>query len=107
MATHFKGGIALGAKGESTEWTRVEATTVAVNPASIAANTTGDTDVTITGALTTDIVTVHPPSTLEAGLVSGGAWVQSANTVRIRLGNVTAAPIDGASANWTVVLWRQ
>jgi hypothetical protein len=46
--------------------------TVAANPGSIAAQTRGSVDVTITGVRVGDIVLMNPPDGLNAGLVYGG-----------------------------------
>lgn len=106
MATHFKSGLAIGTKGNATEWTLVKEGTVSVNPASIAANTTGDTSVTIADAQAGDVILWTPPSDLEAGLVVGGSWCASNGTVVLRLGNVTVGAIDGAAKTWSYVLIR-
>lgn len=55
--------------------------------------------ITVTGAAVGDTVELGPPAALEAGLTATGI-VTSANTVTVRLCNVTAAPIDPASATW-------
>lgn len=75
------------------------------DPASIAANSTGEGTVTISGLKTTDIVLVEVPD-LEDGLVFGGAWVSAANTLTIKLGNITAAAIDGAAKTWRYIAIR-
>lgn len=106
MATHFKSGLAIGAKGSGTEWSLVKEGTVAVDPASIAANETANVSVTIADAVAGDVIIWTPPSTLEAGLVVGGSWCASNGTVVIRLGNVTVGAIDAASATWSYVLLR-
>lgn len=48
--------------------------------------------VTVTGAVVGDRVAIGLPTTLDAGLVVQ-AWVDSADTVRVRITNITAAPI--------------
>jgi hypothetical protein len=75
--------------------------TVTVNPASHTTVASVNTDVTVTGLATTDIVAVVPPVTLEAGIVVQGAYVSAADTLRIRTTNPTAGTIDPASATWT------
>jgi len=74
--------------------------TVAVDPPSIAAGAAANVDVTVTGLETTDRVLVVCTEDLEAGLVPIAAYVPSANTLRIRLYNPTAAAIDGVSRIW-------
>jgi len=78
--------------------------TVSVDPPSIAAGAKGTVDVTVTGAETGDSVIAIAPEALEAGLVPITALVPTANTVRIVLYNPTAAAIDGAARNWTIIL---
>jgi len=76
------------------------------NPPSIGATTTVDTTLTTTdapqviGLRVGQAVYVSPPYTLDAGLVFGGAWVATDDTLTIRLGNVTASPINPASGTW-------
>lgn len=79
----------------------VEAT---VDPASIAANTTGETAVAISGirAGKSAVVFVNPPSTLNAGMGVAGAYVSADDEVKIRLLNTTAGAIDVASATWVI-----
>ena len=86
--------------------TQVYKGTVAVDPAEIAANTRAETQVTITGAATGDIVIMNPPAALEAGLVFSHARVSAANTVQVGLGNITGSPIDGASLTWSYAILR-
>jgi len=74
--------------------------TVSVDPPSIAAGAATNVDVTVSGLETTDYVIVVCTSDLEAGLIPIAAYVPSANTLRIRLYNPTAAAIDGASRTW-------
>lgn len=82
--------------------------TVTVNPANHTAVASVNTDVTVTGLVTTDVVMVVPPITLEAGIVVQGAAVSSTDTLRIRTTNASAGAIDPASATWTwVVLGRK
>lgn len=82
--------------------------TVTVNPGNHTAVTSVNTDVTVTGLATTDVVMVVPPVTLEAGIAVQGAYVSSTDTLRIRTTNASAGAIDPASATWTwVVLGRK
>lgn len=61
--------------------------------------------VTLTGAVVGDRVVLGPPATLAAGVIVT-ARVTAANTVTVRLSNITAAGIDPASASWTVGVLR-
>lgn len=78
--------------------------TATLNFGSIAAGTTSELAVTITGAATTDTVIVTPPSTLETGLICCG--VPSSGQHYVRLGNVTTGAIDPASQTFTIDIWR-
>ncbi len=76
------------------------------NPPNVPAASTVDTTLTTTdaaelkGLRVGQAVYVSPPSTLDAGVVYGGAWVADDNTLTIRLGNVTAGAINPVSGTW-------
>lgn len=97
-------GFRVGAS--TVDLTLVMKGTVSVDPASLLAATTNDTSVTITGAALGDVIVMNPPDALESGLVFGGARVTAANTVKVRVGNVTAGAIDAAAASWTYAIYR-
>lgn len=79
---------------------------ITVDPDDRAANTTADLALTVTGALTTDeVLNVFAPA-LESGLVLSNARVSAADTVTVRLGNVTTGAINAAEQTFTVVLCR-
>jgi len=77
--------------------------TAVLDYASIAAQTCGEKTVTVTGAAVGDSVKIGPPAALEAGLSVTGI-VTAANTVTIRLCNVTSGAIDPASATYRVTV---
>jgi hypothetical protein len=79
---------------------------VTVDPAERAANTTADLSLTVPGALTTDEVVNVFAASLESGLVLSNARVSAADTVIVRLGNVTVGAINAAEQTFTVVLAR-
>lgn len=83
---------------------KLEYGTVAVDPASLTTGSEGNTDVTITGAKTGDLVFMSPPATLDSGLVFKGASVQSADTVRVVLRNASGSTVDGASLTWSYLI---
>jgi hypothetical protein len=93
------GALQIGSDG-STVYS-IEFGTVAIDPASIAATTRGGTTFTLTGAATTDIIIVNPPSGLNDDLIFAGAAVTAADTVTIYLYNPTAGAIDQASATFS------
>ncbi len=77
------------------------------NPPNVPAASTVDTTLTTTdtaevrGLRAGQAVAVTPPSTLLAGLVVGGAWVATDDTLTIRLGNVTAGALNADSGTWS------
>jgi hypothetical protein len=87
-------------------WRPVFYGTVSVDPPNIDANTSTTFTVTITGVQTGDLVFLTPPSTLEGALIFQGASVTAANTVTIRMRNVTGAAVDGASLQWSYMVIR-
>jgi len=80
--------------------------TVTVDLASVAANTTAEQNITVTGAQVGDTVIVEAASGINAGLGVVNARVASANTVALRMINATGSAIDAASATWYVTLLR-
>lgn len=76
-----------------------------LNFPSIAAGATAELTITVTGAATGDAVALAPPATLEAGVVGFGR-VSSANTVTVRLANVTSGAVDPAAATWGVTVLK-
>lgn len=80
--------------------------TVAVDPPSIAANTTTNVSVTVTGLATADQVWASAINALEDGLILESAQVTAANTLTLGIRNTTAAAIDGASRNWQYLAIR-
>jgi len=109
-ATHFSGpivstnGFTPGASAVGL--TLVMKGTVAVDPAEIAGTTQAETEITIAGAATGDIVIMNPPASLEAGLVYSHARVSATNTVQVGLANITGTPVNGADLTWTYCILR-
>lgn len=75
--------------------------TATLDIASLATDAIADNQVTVTGALTTDIVEVLPPHTLEAGIIIQQAWVSATNTIQVRVSNTSAGTVDAASGTFT------
>lgn len=99
----FDDGIVIGVGGAQL---KKHLTTVPVlDWPSIPAHSTSDLTTTVTGAVVGDKATAHPNSVLEAGLIVGFATVSAADTVTIRLANVTAGAIDPANRTWRVMVW--
>lgn len=78
--------------------------TAAVDPGSLATDVIGNTAVAVTGVATTDDIIAIPPVDLEAGLVAQSAWASNANEVTVRIQNVSAGTVDGASKTWAFIV---
>lgn len=98
-----KGEVAVGALqvGDNDMVYGIEFGTVEIDPAAINATTRGGTTFTLTGAATTDIIIVNPPSTLNDDLIFCGAAVTAADTVTVYLYNPTAGSINQAAATFS------
>lgn len=98
-----KGEVAVGALqvGSNDTVYGIEFGTVEIDPAAINATTRGGTTFTLTGAATTDIIIVNPPSTLNDDLIYCGAAVTAADTVTVYLYNPTAGSINQAAATFS------
>lgn len=75
--------------------------TIALDFGSIAAQTTAELTVAVSGAEVGDQVVVTPTRGIESGLVWCG-YISTAGTAVVRLANVTVAAIDPASRSWRV-----
>lgn len=89
----------FGASGVSTVLTA----TASLDFSNIVKFTTGELTVTVSGAAVGDVAHASPNTTLESGLV-WSAYVSAADTVTIRVANVTSANIDPASRTWRVAV---
>ena len=81
-----------------------------VDPASLAANTTRDEQVTVpasAGLLTTDVAAPLLPNGLEAGLQVGPARVVSPARIDVRISNHTGVAIDAAARTWSFLIFRR
>jgi len=78
---------------------------VTINPASISSAAVGETSVTISGAAVGDTVVMNAPAAIEAGCV-WSAYVSAANTVKLRIANLSGGALDCASASWDYCLIR-
>jgi hypothetical protein len=83
-----------------------EIVTVTFNPASVAANTSAEQSVTVTGVALGDVVFCNGPA-LNAGLGVVNARVSAANTVALAFMNNTGSAIDAASGTYTFLIMRQ
>lgn len=81
-------------------------TIVAVDVASLVAQTAVDTAITVAGALVGDAAVCTPLGTWPAGLTWPGGRCLVAGTVQMRVGNVTAGAVDPGSQNVRIDLLR-
>ena len=81
-----------------------------VNPGAIAATSSATATVTVTGASTTNTASVVCSPGVEIVAAGGGftleAFVSSANTVTIRLGNPSAGSQTQNSPTWRCDVWQ-
>lgn len=85
--------------GSGSAISKVLTATASLDFGSIAAQSSADLTVTVTGAATGDAVIMGLPASPSAGVVFN-AFVSSANTVTIRATNATSGAIDPASATY-------
>lgn len=91
-------GVKVGTDGS--DLYKIVSGTVSVDPGSIGAATKGSVNVTLTGLKTTDRVILHPPSTLNAGLLYCGCDVTANNTLTIYLYNQSGGSINDTATTW-------
>jgi len=76
---------------------------IALDVASVAANTSAEQTFTVPGLSTDMMVFVNKPS-VSAGLVVGNARVSAKDTLALTFGNSTAGAVDPASETYKI-LW--
>ena len=87
--------------------TYIKKGTIAVDAGSCGDNDIVEVSLTITGAAAGDTVIMNPPAAGQtAGLGFAGAYVSSANTVKLRLINVSGGTVDEGSLTWEYCLIR-
>ncbi len=100
------GGLAtLGADGKLTPAQAGLSASASLNFPEVAAAGQQELTIAVAGAAAGDAVVLAPPAALEAGLVATGR-VSAANTVTVRVSNITAEPIDPAAATWGVRVFK-
>ncbi len=91
--------------GTGARLTSVLTASATLNFASIATTASEDLTITVTGAAVNDEVSLGLPAAPAAGLVFN-AFVSAANTVTVRASNITASPVDAASATYSVAVFK-
>lgn len=76
----------------------------ALNFPSIASMATAELTIGVTGAVVGSSAAATPNGAPEAGLV-WSAYVSAADTVTVRVANITAGAIDPASRTWRADVW--
>lgn len=114
MATKGRlGALALGRK--QANQTGTDGSTIrllklyeaSVNPASLAANTGAETDVTVSGVTTDDVVVaIEAHSAALNNGICVSARVKSANTIAFHFVNVTAGAIDVSATTFKILVAR-
>lgn len=84
---------------------RTLAVTATLDFPSISAAATQTLTVTCAGAVIGDPVVIGLPETVDAGIVFD-ARVSAANTITVRAMNITASPVNPASATYEFVVFR-
>lgn len=81
--------------------------TATVDLASVAADTSAEQDVTVTGVTTSDILLNVVKPTAEAGIGIVNARIKAADTVALTIMNATAAAVNAASEEgWQFVVLK-
>jgi len=86
-----------------TVWKGLLYTTITYNPPSIGGPGDFDSTFSFAGATATSMVLVNPPAGFESGLTCR-AWIPATDSIRIRISNYTASPVDPASGTWKAML---
>jgi len=105
VARHKKGGADAFVKADIIALLDCLTGTVTIDPPSIAAGSTANVDVSVTGLTTDHRVVVQCQSDLEHGLIPIAAYIPAVNTLRVRLTNFTGAAIDGTARPWFYIAW--
>jgi hypothetical protein len=98
-----EGDVKLGVGGAVFQ--AVLSATATLDFPSIGSNSTEQLTMTVTGAAVGDVVSLGPPSTIEAGLVWSG-FVSAENTVAIRVHNTSGGSVNPASATWRAMVTK-
>lgn len=98
------GNVVLDTESYGDQLTQHFYASAALNFPSIPAASTTSLTITVNEAVVGSQAVATPSGTPEIGLV-WSAFVSAANTVTVRVANVTAAAIDPASRTWRADVW--
>jgi hypothetical protein len=79
--------------------------TASLNFPEITAGATAELTITVAGAAVGDACTATPADAPEGGLL-WSCYVSAANTVVVRVGNITANAVDPAARSWRATVWK-
>lgn len=105
-ATHFSGPVVSDngfVVGSGATVSKLLSASAALDFGSISAAAQADLTITVTGAAAGDEVILALPAAPAAGIVFN-AFVSAANTVTVRASNISAAPVNPASATYGVIV---
>lgn len=98
----FAGPVAIGGGTSIAKSIRATSTT---DIASVSANACSDTTIAVTGATVGAECSVGMPTAPTNGL-TWGCYISAADTVQLRICNVTTGPVDPPSATYSVRVWN-
>lgn len=98
----MQAALASGASANGNALGILSVYTSTQTPGTVAANTTAEQSITVTGILSTDMVFINKP-TAQAGLVLTKGRVSAANTVKLTFANLTAATLTPTGSEAYIV----
>lgn len=100
----FLDQVAIGNADSGTPIAAIKSGVFTLDIASIAASTSAEQSVTITGVAVGDVVIVDGPDAgLSVGVAITAAYVTAADTVKFRVVNPTVGALDPASASFRYI----
>ena len=102
--SHVTSSLSIGG---GTALTKIVKGTVSVTLAATTAAAEEDVSLTVSGATVGDTVILTPPdAAMETGVAVLAAWVSAANTIKVRISNVSGSTLTGSTTNWAYCLIR-
>lgn len=102
VVVNSAGALAIGG---GTPITKVLSATATLDFGSVAAQSSADLTISLTGAVVGDSVSIGLPASPAANTTFAG-WVSAADTVTVRFNNYSAAPVDPPSGTYRVTVTR-